>query len=58
MEAIKIYTNKNTKKLHGKLSSVEGKTTGQIHSIHYDKIDITTLKLLGHMWKVLETYVM
>ena len=45
MEAIKKSTNKNTKKLHGKPSSVEGKTTRQIRSIHYNKIKITTLKL-------------
>ena len=45
MEVIKKSTNKNTKKLRGKPSSVEGKITGQIQSIHYDKIDITTLKL-------------
>ena len=45
MEAIKKSTNKNTKKLHGKPSSVKGKTTGQIQSIHYNKIEITTLKL-------------
>jgi len=37
MEAIKKSTNKNTKKLRGKPSSVEGKTTGQIRSIHYNK---------------------
>ena len=46
MEAIKKKsTNKNTKKLCGKPSSVEGKTTRQIRSIHYNKIEITPLKL-------------
>ena len=45
MKAIKKSTNKNTKKLHGKPSSVEGKTTRQIRLIHYNKIEITTLKL-------------
>ena len=45
MEAIKKSTNKNTKKLRGKPSSVEGKITGQIWSIHYNKIEIITLKL-------------
>ena len=48
MEAIKKSTNKNTKKLRGKPSNVEGKTVGQIgqiRSIHYNKIEITTLKL-------------
>ena len=48
MEAIKKSTNKNTKKLRGKPSNVEGKTTGQIgqiRSIQYNKIEITTLKL-------------
>ena len=45
MKAIKKSTNKNTKKLRGKPSSVEGKTTGQIQSIHYNKIEIITLKL-------------
>ena len=45
MEAIKKSTNMNTKKLCGKPSNVEGKTTGQIRSIHYNKIEITTLKL-------------
>ena len=38
MEVIKKSTNKNTK-------SVEGKTTRQIRLIHYNKIEITTLKL-------------
>ena len=41
IKRIEIYgksTNKNTK-------SVEGKTTGQIWLIHYNKIEITTLKL-------------
>ena len=42
---IKKSTNKNTKKLRGKPSNVEGKTTGQIQSIHYNKIEIITLKL-------------
>ena len=42
---IKKSTNKNTKKLRGKPCSVEGKITGQIRSIHYNKIEITTLKL-------------
>ena len=45
MKAIKKSTNKNTKKLRGKPSSVEGKTMGQIQSIHYNKIEIITLKL-------------
>ena len=45
MEAIKKSTNMNTKKLCGKPSNVEGKTTGQIRSIHYNKIEITILKL-------------
>ena len=45
MKAIKKSTNKNTKKLRGKPSSVEGKTKGQIQSIHYNKIEITTFKL-------------
>ena len=38
MEVIKKSTNKNAK-------SVEGKTTRQIRLIHYNKIEITTLKL-------------
>ena len=38
MKVIKKSTNKNTK-------SVEGKTTRQIWLIHYNKIEITTLKL-------------
>ena len=42
---IKKSTNKNTKKLCAKPSSVEGKTTGQIWSIYYNKIKIITLKL-------------
>ena len=42
---IKKSTNKNTKNLLGKPFSVKGKTMGQIRSIHYNKIDITTLKL-------------
>ena len=46
MEAIKKSTNKNTKKLCGNPSSVEGKTTGQIQSIHYNKIEITILKVM------------
>ena len=52
IEKIEIYrsnkkksTNKNIKKLRGKPLSVEGKTLGQIRSIHYNKIEITTLKL-------------
>ena len=45
MEAIKKSINTNTKKLRGKPSSIEGKTMGQIRSIHYNKIEITTLKL-------------
>ena len=45
MEAIKKSINKNIKKLRGKLSSVKRKITGQIRSIHYNKIQITTLKL-------------
>ena len=45
MKVIKKSTNKNTKKLRGKPSSVEGKTTGQIQSIHYNKMEIITLKL-------------
>ena len=36
---------KPTKKLRGKPFSVEGKTIRQIQSIHYNKIEITTLKL-------------
>ena len=36
---------KPTKKLRGKPFNVEGKTIGQIQSIHYNKIEITTLKL-------------
>ena len=44
MDAIKESTNKNTKKLRGKPFSVEGKTTRQIRSIHYNKIEITTLR--------------
>ncbi len=39
----------NHKRAHqnfrGKPSSVEGKITGQIRSIHYNKIEITILKL-------------
>ena len=49
MEAIKKSTNKNTKKLYGKPSSVEKKTTGQIQSIHYNKIEITILKLYAKL---------
>ena len=45
MEAIKKSTNKNTKKLRRKPFNVEGKTMGQIRSIHCNKIEITTLKL-------------
>ena len=45
MEVIKKSTNKNTKKLREKPFSVEGKIMGQIRSIHYNKIEITTLKL-------------
>ena len=41
----KKTTNNNTKKLRRKPSSVKGKTTRQIWSIHYNKIEITTLKL-------------
>ena len=50
-EKIEVYrsdkksTNKNTKKLRGKPFNVEEKTTKQIWSIHYNKIEITTLKL-------------
>ena len=35
----------NAKKLCGKPSNVEEKTTGQFRSIHYNKIEITILKL-------------
>ena len=41
----KNSTNKNIRKLREKPSNIEGKTTGQIQSIHYNKIEITTLKL-------------
>ena len=50
-EKIEIYgsdkksTNTNTKKLCEEPSSVEGKTIRQIRSIHYNKIEIITLKL-------------
>jgi len=51
IKKIEIYgsekksTNKNTKKLHEKPSSIKGKTAEQIRSIHYYKIEITTLRL-------------
>ena len=41
----KNQSHRNTQNLRGKPSSIEGKITGQIRSIHYNKITITILKL-------------
>ena len=45
MEAIKKINQQEHQEITWKTPSVERKTREQIQSIHYNKIEITTLKL-------------